>query len=65
MKFMGVSVPQWASWAAQDPDGSWWVYECEPLQHDNGWYENEIGRHLKLFLSSENPNWSATLKKIR
>ena len=60
-------VPLWARYLAQDPDGSWWAYEGEPHIHDNGWYENELGRLKKLDLGSEqcvpSLNWRETLRR--
>jgi hypothetical protein len=38
-------------WLAQDADGTWWAYEAwayEPNQQDRGWYENEVGRILRV-----------------
>lgn len=65
MDFSTIKLPDWVLWVAQDADGTWWAYECEPLQHDNGWYENEVGRHLKVMCSEANPQWESTLRKIR
>lgn len=65
MSFVRTQLPDWVMWVAQDPDGSWWGYACEPLQHDNGWYENEVGRYIKLMESNVNPSWRETLQKIR
>ena len=42
------NMPAWAAWLAQDEDGTWWVYEAEPNKQDHGWYENEVGRILRL-----------------
>ncbi|WP_455207651.1 hypothetical protein [Kaarinaea lacus] len=58
-------MPDWVNWVAQDPDGAWWGYECEPLQHDNGWYENEVGRNIKLQSAQANARWHSTLRKIQ
>jgi hypothetical protein len=58
-------LPAWIGWLAQDADGAWWGYEAEPLQHHKGWYENEIGRCLKLAAGEANPHWQGTLKRIR
>ncbi|KAG1707720.1 Type-4 uracil-DNA glycosylase [Nymphon striatum] len=48
----------------QDEDGVWWAYEVEPLQHHKGWYENEVGRSIKLGLSDNPRGWKNTLKKV-
>ena len=37
----------WVHWLAQDADGAWWGFEVEPLMHDSGWYENEVGRYIR------------------
>jgi hypothetical protein len=64
-----LDFPEWVRWLAQDQSGAWWGYECEPLQFDSGWYENEVGRRLKLVSTKnipekENPDWRLTLQKI-
>lgn len=58
-------LPEWVAWLAQDADGSWWGYEAEPLQYHRGWYENEIGRRVKVCRDAPNPGWPDTLRKIR
>lgn len=40
--------PGWVKWVARDGDGSWWGYSVEPLRNDTGWYENELGRCVRL-----------------
>ena len=46
---MNVStLPDWVEWLAQDADGAWWGYEAEPNKQHNGWYENEVGRIVRL-----------------
>ena len=57
-------LPGWAQWLAQDGDGAWWVYEVEPLQYHRGWYENEIGRRLRVADGQANANWADTLRRI-
>ena len=65
IKAPDFDIPDWVSWIAQDADGAWWGYECEPLQQDHGWYENEVGRHIRLSLAEANPQWQLTLTKIK
>lgn len=60
-----MNLPPWARWIARDADGSWWAYEVEPLQHDNGWYENEVGRHCLVCRSAPDRNWRTTLTRCR
>lgn len=57
-------IPHWVRWIAQDGDGAWWAYECEPNMSDTGWYENEVGAQIKLAQASPNPAWRLTLKKV-
>ena len=64
MDILKSDLPEWALWIAQDEDGAWWVYECEPLQHDKGWYENEVGRRKKIQSTKPNPEWRSSLRKI-
>lgn len=59
------NLPPWVAWIAQDADGAWWGFEVEPLQHDCGWYENEVGRCLRLVNGPPNPDWQATLEPVR
>ncbi len=56
-------LPEWVCWLAQDADGSWWGYEVEPLEHHQGWYENELGRRIKLCCEPPNPQWQQSLIK--
>ncbi len=56
--------PAWVRWIAQDADGAWWGYSVEPLQHDTGWYENEVGRCLALGRGEPNPDWRETLQGV-
>jgi len=50
-------------WIAQDADGAWWGYSVEPLQHDTGWYENEVGDRIKLSQDIPNPEWRQSLRR--
>jgi hypothetical protein len=54
-------VPDWVRWLAQDADGAWWGYEAEPNQQDCGWYENEVGRIVRLGIDTPPADWQATL----
>jgi len=54
-------LPGWVRWLAQDADGQWWGYPN--MKHD-GWYENELGRHIKLNNSGRNPDWAASLTPV-
>lgn len=58
-----LQLPGWVRWLAQDADGTWWGYEVEPLQYHCGWYENELGRRIKLQTDSPNECWKHTLKR--
>ena len=57
-------LPEWASWLAQDADGTWWVYEVEPNKQHNGWYENEVGRIARLGSDTPPADWEATLRRV-
>ena len=59
-----ITVPDWVRWIAQDSTGAWWGYQVEPLQNHQGWYENEVGKIVRLFDSDPNLDWTLTLKKI-
>ena len=58
------ALPDWAAWLAQDADGVWWVYEAEPNQHDIGWYENEVGRYLRVGKGEPRPDWQNSLRRV-
>lgn len=55
MRFDSNQLLSWMRWIAQDKDGHWWAYEHEPHMADSGWYENEVGRSVKLRKESKNP----------
>lgn len=56
--------PAWVQWLAQDADGCWWGFEVEPLQNHQGWYENEVGKYIKISDGQVNPQWQNSLKKV-
>lgn len=57
----GITLPNWAGYLAQDADGTWWAYEADPNQHHQGWYENEVGRSVRLIKTEANIDWRETL----
>lgn len=59
-----IKLPEWAQYIAQDADGQWWAYEAEPNLSHISWYENEVGRILKLNSEQPNINWLQSLQKI-
>jgi len=61
---MQLNLPGWVSWIAQDYSGVWWAFEVEPNEGHNFWYENEVGRCVKLSEGVENPNWRNSLEKL-
>ena len=62
--WQGIKLPDWVNWIAQDANGCWWGYEVEPLQFDQGWYENEIGRRIRVKNDHPNTDWVNTIIKI-
>ena len=58
-----LEIPEWVRWLAQDSDGTWWGYSVEPLRNETGWYENEVGRYVKLGVADAN-GWKKSLTKI-
>jgi hypothetical protein len=59
------ALPDWAKWVAMDEDGVWWCYEVEPHQHGRGWYENEVGRTMRLLdFHLKIPEWRLSLKRV-
>lgn len=59
------SLPDWVNWLAQDADGTWWGFEIEPNQSHHGWYENELGRYLKIYCDAPNPAWEKSLVRAK
>ena len=59
-----IKLPEWAQYIAQDADGQWWAYEAEPNLSHISWYENEVGRILKLDRRKPNVNWLQSLQKV-
>ena len=60
---LDYDAPEWVAWLAQDADGSWWGFEAEPNQYHHGWYENEVGRRVRLAQASPNPRWQESLRR--
>lgn len=58
------NLPNWVNWLAQDADGTWWGFEVEPNQSHQGWYENELGRYLKLKADAPNSEWADSLMQV-
>ena len=56
---VGDALPEWVRYLAQDADGTWWGYEAHPNRHETGWYENEVGRCLRLGRGAPRPDWGA------
>ena len=56
-------LPDWVAWLAQDADGTWWGYEVEPLQYHCGWYENELGRRVRVGRGEPNSGWADSLRR--
>ena len=63
-ELLGVPLPAWAEWLAQDGDGTWWAYEAEPNQQPHGWYENEVGRFERLVLGPPPADWRECLIRM-
>jgi hypothetical protein len=56
--------PPWVRWLAQDRDGAWWGFEHEPNEGDSSWYENEVGRYVRLERGPANPEWRKALYRV-
>jgi hypothetical protein len=56
--------PPWVRWLAQDRDGAWWGFEHEPNEGACSWYENEVGRYIRLGQCSPNQHWEQTLYRL-
>lgn len=48
---------------AQDANGAWWGFAHEPNLSDDSWYENEVGRYIRLGQAEANPAWHSTLTR--
>ena len=62
---MGFNIPAWVCWMAQDMEGVWWGYQVEPNLSHRSWYENEVGKMLRLGKWAENSDWKLSLKRIK
>lgn len=62
---MHDELPDWVCWLAQDADGQWWGYEVEPNMKHDGWYENEVGRYIKLQKSHADQDWNNSLTPVQ
>ena len=47
--------------AAEAATAALWGYEAEPNQQSRGWYENEVGRIVRLGKTEPPDDWEATL----
>ncbi len=56
-------IPAHIRWIAQDSNGAWWGYTVEPHRNDFGWYENEVGDHIRLG-QAEATGWQVSLRKV-
>ena len=56
--------PDWVCWIAQDSDGVWWGYQVEPNLSHRSWYENEVGKSVRLGKEMLTLDWVLTLKCI-
>lgn len=59
------ALPGWVTWVAQDADGTWWGYEVEPNKQDKGWYENEVGRIVRLGRTAPPDDWEKMLLNMQ
>ena len=57
-------IPDWVCWIAQDSDGVWWGYQVEPNLSHRSWYENEVGKSVRLGKEMLTLDWVLTLKCI-
>ena len=58
-------VPEWVNRIAQARTPACWGYEAEPNQQHNGWYENEVGRVVKLGMGEPPADWTLTRRPAR
>ncbi|MDH5517001.1 MAG: hypothetical protein OEY36_04150 [Gammaproteobacteria bacterium] len=58
------NMPDWVNYVAQDADGQWWGYETEPNLSHISWYENEVGRIVKLDKTKAQSHWQQSLLKV-
>jgi hypothetical protein len=49
--------------AAEAATATLWGCEAEPNKQDYGWYENEVGRIVRLGKSAPPQDWEATLTR--
>ena len=55
------TAPQWACYAAQDPHGGWWWYECRPTPSPSGgWMASQHGTRLQR--ADAAPEWRKSIQ---
>ncbi len=57
--------PAWVCWIAQDKDGTWWGFQVEPNLSHCSWYENEVGKSVRLGKKAINLPWVSTLVRVK
>ncbi len=58
-------IPDWVCWIAQDADEIWWGYEVEPNLSHKSWYENEVGKSVRLGKRASEKLWRLTLNRVK
>lgn len=58
------SIERAINWVAQDQNGEWWGFQCEPQTNETGWSYTEDSLKLKLKREDPNLNWRDTLYKV-
>jgi|GEM_PF-473925 len=58
-----LKLQQPRSKAAKAATATLWGYEAEPNQQDRGWYENEVGRILRVGKTAPPEDWQTMLLK--
>lgn len=59
------AYPSWANWIAQDADGEWFCYDYQPVTENGRWWPVGNSLHRSIGADDPNPNWRATLRRLR
>ncbi|MEG1040573.1 MAG: hypothetical protein RSE94_11730 [Pseudomonas sp.] len=53
-----TQAPPWAYYAAQDPNGGWWWFECAPRATPSGWVvsDRNLGTRVERITGAA-PDW--------
>jgi hypothetical protein len=61
---LGVMVPEWVAYVAQDFDGDWFGWERKPIKDRDSTRWVDGGDMIHISLGHENIKWWTTLRAV-